>query len=167
MMQQQNELTLVDFQNDIGIDQWRVVDDVVMGGRSSGTFQVNNDGFGIFEGSVSLENNGGFSSVRAVFDRTDVSEYSNIILTIRGDGKPYQFRLKPQRDDQHSYIHTIGTTGEWEVIELNLADFYPGYRGRQLSIPNYSPSYLEEIRFLIGNKKAEDFRLEIRKIELK
>ena len=31
-----------------------------MGGRSSSTFKLDKDGLGVFEGNISLENNGGF-----------------------------------------------------------------------------------------------------------
>ena len=43
----------------------------------------------------------------------------------------------------------------------------PTYRGRSLNIPNFSANEIQEVRFLIGNKRAENFRLEIDKIVLK
>ena len=43
---------------------WRVVDDGVMGGRSKGNIKVSDDGILTFSGKLSLENNGGFSSLR-------------------------------------------------------------------------------------------------------
>ena len=43
----------------------------------------------------------------------------------------------------------------------------PVFRGRKLELPNFAVDPIQEIRFLIGNKKAETFRLEINKIELK
>ncbi len=62
-------LTLFDFEKNADIQNWRVVDDVVMGGRSSGSFSLSPEGYGVFAGRVSLENNGGFSSVRYEFDK--------------------------------------------------------------------------------------------------
>ena len=44
---------------------------------------------------------------------------------------------------------------------------YPVFRGRGLNQPNFSGKYLQEIGFLIGNKRAEKFNLIIDKIELK
>jgi hypothetical protein len=44
---------------------------------------------------------------------------------------------------------------------------YPSFRGRKLDQPNFSDDYIEEITFLIGNKKEEDFQLLIAKIELR
>jgi hypothetical protein len=42
-----------------------------MGGESSSTFQLNSEGHGVFEGNISLDNNGGFSSVRYRFPQTN------------------------------------------------------------------------------------------------
>ncbi|MGY8883923.1 MAG: CIA30 family protein, partial [Flavobacteriales bacterium] len=55
---------IFDFNLKSDLKKWTIVDDVVMGGRSSGNFRLNDDGHGVFEGEISLENNGGFSSVR-------------------------------------------------------------------------------------------------------
>jgi len=43
---------------------------------------------------------------------------------------------------------------------------YPVYRGRTLNMDNLTPNKIEEIAILIGNKKAEKFRLEIAVISL-
>ena len=43
---------------------------------------------------------------------------------------------------------------------------YPAFRGRTLDIGNYDSDSIEEIAFLIGNKKAEDFILQIDSITL-
>ena len=86
--------TLFDFNKSSNLKYWRIVDDVVMGGRSSGNFEINSNGHGKFSGEVSLKNNGGFSSLRYNFKTKDVSEYSTIMLRIKGDGHNYQFRVK-------------------------------------------------------------------------
>ncbi len=60
-------MTLFNFDSKSDISNWRIVDDVVMGGRSNGAFKINDSGNGIFLGDVSLENNGGFSMVQYGF----------------------------------------------------------------------------------------------------
>lgn len=45
-------------------NKWRIVNDGVMGGLSSSRVSVNDDKI-IFSGNVSLENNGGFASLRS------------------------------------------------------------------------------------------------------
>jgi len=155
------------FNKSADISQWRIVDDVVMGGRSDGNFSINQNGHGCFEGVVSLENNGGFSSVRYRFDAMNVVPKSTVILKVKGDGKDYQFRLKEDVSSYYSYITTFSTSGEWEEITISLSDLYPSFRGRKLDMPNFNHSVMEELSFLIANKKAEKFQLLIESIELK
>ena len=57
-------IVIFDFKKNSNINDWKIVDDIVMGGKSAGTFKLDTDGFGVFEGHISLDNNGGFSSVR-------------------------------------------------------------------------------------------------------
>jgi hypothetical protein len=159
--------TIFDFNKESDIQNWIIVDDGVMGGRSSGTFKLNADGHGVFEGNISLANNGGFSSVRYRFEKTLVKEYTKIIIKLRGDGKEYQFRIRANSGDYYTYVAPFITSGEWEEIEIPLKDMYPSFRGRTLDLPNFSSDYIEEITFLIGNKKQEKFKLLIDKIELK
>lgn len=159
--------TIFDFTKEANIKGWRIVDDVVMGGRSAGEFMLNEEGHGVFKGSVSTENNGGFSSVRFRFEEKIVSLDSKIILNLKGDGKDYQFRVKDESSKYYSYITSFSTSGEWEEIEISLKDLYPSFRGRKLDQPNFEHSSLEEITFLIANKKNENFELLVDKIELR
>ena len=55
---------IFDFKKNTSIRDWRVVDDGVMGGISAGQLRLDEQGNGIFYGYVSLENYGGFSSLR-------------------------------------------------------------------------------------------------------
>lgn len=157
---------IFDFNKKADIRHWVIVDDVVMGGKSSGAFKLNADGFGVFEGSISLDNNGGFSSLRYQFEKIPMKEYTKIIVKLQGDGKEYQFRVKTNSGDYYSYIVPFLTSGEWQEIAFPLKDMYPSFRGRRLDQPNFSDDYIEEIAFLIGNKKEEQFRLLIDQIAL-
>jgi NADH dehydrogenase [ubiquinone] 1 alpha subcomplex assembly factor 1 len=158
---------IFDFNKTSNIKNWIVIDDVVMGGKSSGSFNLNSDGYGVFVGDISLENNGGFSSVRYRFEKILINKSTKISVRIKGDGKKYQFRIKSNSGDYYSYISPFSTTGEWQEIEIPLKDMYPSFRGRKLDQPNFSNDAIEEITFLIGNKNKEKFLLLIDKIELK
>ena len=159
-------LTLFDFTSESNLDRWYVVDDVVMGGRSAGRIFLNQEGHGFFTGNVSLQNNGGFSSVRYTFEPIAVKEYSRSIIRVRGDGKRYQFRVRSTQFDRASYVTSFQTNGKWQVIEIPFDNMYPSYRGYRLDQDNYNGDVMQEIAFLIGNKKAEAFRLEIDYIRL-
>ncbi|MDC1068596.1 CIA30 family protein [Candidatus Kapabacteria bacterium] len=161
-----SQKTIVDFNKKSNLNGWRVVDDVVMGGRSSGNIRIDNKGFFVFEGSVSLENNGGFSSVRYAFDKMNVEKFTKMVIRLKGDGKDYQFRIKDKSSKYYSYIYTFSTNKKWENIEIPLSEFYPSFRGRKLDIPNFAHSAIEEIAILIANKENEDFKLLVDKINL-
>ncbi|MFC3879722.1 CIA30 family protein [Algoriphagus namhaensis] len=159
-------LVLVDFSNDPETSRWYIVDDGVMGGRSQGNFSITKKGVAVFEGTVSLENNGGFSSLRYRLPKTQEITQKSAKLYLKGDGKNYQFRIKRSSRDYHSYIFDFQTSGEWEEVIVPLEKMYPAFRGRNLAMEDYPADQIEEITFLIGNKKPESFRLEISKIEL-
>jgi hypothetical protein len=137
-----------------------------MGGRSNGNFYINEAGNGIFEGEISLENNGGFSSVRHNCKTVDASNCSKIRLRVKGDGNRYQLRVKSKRGDYYSYAAYFQSSNNWEDIDIPFEAMAPVFRGRQLDIPNFPGDTIEEVAILIGNKKAQYFKLQIDKIEL-
>ena len=155
------------FSTTANIQDWIVVDDVVMGGESASSFRLNSDGNGVFEGTISLDNNGGFSSVKYRFPKKQIKQFTKVVLRVQGDGKQYQFRIKSDSGEYYSYISSFLTNGSWQEIEIALKDFYPSFRGRKLNQPNFSKDAIEEITFLIGNKKKEHFKLLIDQIELR
>lgn len=158
-------IMLFDFNNDNLINNWKIVNDTVMGGKSQSQFKVNSDGHAVFSGDISLKNYGGFCSVRYSFGTLDIGEYSKISIRLKGDGKDYKLRLKNTSKNYYSYQKDIETTSEWQTIVVDLSDFYPTFRGRDLDLPNFNHNSVEEFSILIANKKAEQFKLLIDKIE--
>lgn len=161
-----NTTPIYDFTSGSDVSTWNIVNDVVMGGVSRSAFTLDEKGNGVFAGTVSLENNGGFCMVRHGFAKISVDDYKKISIRLKGDGKRYQFRLKSDRNDYYSYVLYFNTSGDWETIVINLNDMYPVFRGQKLDMPPFSNHSIEEIGFLIGNKKEESFTLAIDKIVL-
>jgi len=56
-----SSLVLFDFTENKDTGNWMVVNDGVMGGLSKGTLTAGENGNAVFKGTISLENNGGFS----------------------------------------------------------------------------------------------------------
>ena len=160
------QMTLFDFNFESNIRNWKIVDDVVMGGRSDGNFKINDTGYGEFSGYVSLKNNGGFSSVRYNFNTVSSSNFKSFQLRIKGDGNPFQFRVKSSNRQRFSYIYTFNTSGDWETISIPFNKMEPAFRGYKLDQPNFDGLQMEEIAFLIGNKKEQSFKLFIDSIIL-
>ena len=144
-------------------NKWYIVNDDVMGGVSKGNISYINNTL-IFKGEISLDNNGGFSSIRKYPKNIFVNKNNKIVLTLKGDGKTYYLRVKSNINDYYSYTIPFKTTNNWEIITLQLSDFYPTFRGQKLNMDNFNKRTIQEIGFLIGNKKNEEFKIEIREI---
>lgn len=161
-------MTITDFSN-LANQKWLIVNDGVMGGKSSSQFQINEDGNGVFLGTVSLENNGGFASVKN-HEPMNLLGYSSILLHLNGDGKKYSFRLQTGVDgtiNEWSYEQRFETvSGEWKSVELPLSEFKPTYRGRTPeNVSHLDPGEIKRYGFLISDKQQGKFRLEIDRIE--
>lgn len=163
----QNLLPIFQFSPESDITNWKVIDDEVMGGISSGNFTLNEEGYGNFFGEVSLENNGGFSSVQCKLNTIEIQNFKKLVLKLKGDGKEYQFRIKDKKSNYYSYIYKFSTTKEWQTIEISLNEMYPAFRGRKLNIGNFNANTIEQVAFLIANKKNESFQLLLKGIYLK
>jgi NADH dehydrogenase [ubiquinone] 1 alpha subcomplex assembly factor 1 len=160
--------TVFNFSKNAQLNNWYVVDDGVMGGRSKGSIRQDQEGHGVFAGQISLKNNGGFSSLRyRLPEPISILGATQVVLKIKADGKDYQFRVTDQIGKRYSYITTFTTNGSWQEIVIPLNSLYPSFRGRSLNMPNFSGDVLQEITFLIGNKKEEDFELLIDSITLR
>ena len=81
-----SEKNLFDFQAATNSALWQIVNDNVMGGVSVSSFRQTN-GAAIFQGKVSMENNGGFASVRSLPARHDIASCNAFVLRVRGDGR--------------------------------------------------------------------------------
>lgn len=163
----QNANIIFEFNADCAIESWQVVDDVVMGGRSFGQCTLNDEGNGVFKGNVSIENNGGFSSIRLNTKPIQTAQYETILLRVKGDGSTFQFRVKRSTYDRHSYVFNFETSGQWETISIPLNQMTPRFRGYSLDLPNFDQDSIQQVGFLKASKKNTAFQLEIKGISLK
>jgi len=157
---------LFDFADPSAMRGWQVEDDGVMGGVSRGNMFHDKAGHLIFRGEVSLENNGGFSSIQDNFSPIDVSKYQHAILRLKGDGKDYRFIVESDPNARHYYVAEFTTNGEWQEIKIPLRTMYPVRRGDRLKIPDYPAETMAQVRFMIANGRAESFELEVASIKL-
>ena len=156
--------TIFDFQAATNSPAWEVVNDDVMGGVSTSQFQVLTNGVAVFSGTVRLENNGGFASVRSQPARADLTGCDSFLLRVRGDGRRYNFSVRTEAGPDTPLYQLAFTTkrGEWEEHRLPFKDFVPTFRGRILTgVPPLDPAKITSVGFLIADKQAGAFRLEI------
>lgn len=161
----QDHKNLFDFSEEYASKGWFIINDGVMGGLSKGSFSID-DQSAVFRGNVSTENNGGFTMVANRFEAKSVDQFNKFRLRLKGDGKNYQFRVKSDSGQQYSYVAEFSTNGEWQEILIPFNSMEPRFRGRLLDRPNFEGIRLQEVAFLIGNKKMESFELIISKISI-
>jgi monofunctional biosynthetic peptidoglycan transglycosylase len=157
---------LFDFEAAANERSWMIVNDGVMGGLSRSTFSLQ-EGRAVFEGTVSLANNGGFASVRTQPHDFGLAGYDGFLLRIKGDGRRYQFRVRTDRNFDGVAYRTefITKAGVWQTVQLTIADFVPTFRGRIVrGAPALEMAAIRQVGFLIGDKKAGPFRLEIARL---
>ena len=162
-MEKIEEIMLEDFNADHHLD-WQIINDGVMGGISEGRFKINCDQTADFRGTVSLENNGGFASVRALVKEPVTGDFQKIIMRVKGDGKKYSFRIRTDANfGGVAYASTFVTTkDEWTEHQFTPADFKPTFRGRVLqNVAPLNETYIRQIGFMISEKQSGSFNLQI------
>ena len=127
-----NTLVIFYFKKEADLKNWHVVNDTVMGGVSAGKMGTDAEGNGLFEGHVSLDNNGGFTSIRYEAGKTKLQGYSKFVIVLKGDRKAYQFRVKTNSKDYYSYVYSFQTTDNWQTIEIPFSSMAPSFRGKSL-----------------------------------
>tara|TARA_B100001250_G_scaffold125757_1_gene106983 strand:- start:3870 stop:4511 length:642 start_codon:yes stop_codon:yes gene_type:complete len=144
---------------------WRVVNDTVMGGRSSSKWKLKSKKSAQFEGYLSLENNGGFASVRAEVGAFNLKDTNGISLKVKGDGRKYQFRIQSNNPKARRANYTCEFQTKKNTVQnfyLPYEEFYPTWRGRKLNdIPKLKGSDIYGVGFFLGDKIQGDFKLEI------
>jgi hypothetical protein len=135
-----------------------------MGGVSTSHFQVVSNGVAVFSGVVSLENNGGFASVRSSPSRHDLAGCGCFLVRLRGDGHRYKFTVRTETgfDAPLYQCGFVTKRNEWVEHRLAFKDFLPTFRGHVLGdVPPLNPANIVAVGLLIADKQEGSFRLEM------
>ena len=142
---------------------WRVVDDGVMGGLSQGKREIGKDGILRFFGTLSLENNGGFSSLRTGTVKMDLSGAQGVVLRVKGDGRSYQLRFSTDaeyRGREMSFQAGFPTVkGEWTEVKVPFKRFSGTWRGMELPDKPFDPSKIRRLGLMLADKNEGPFEL--------
>lgn len=153
------EKLLTDFTSNTDDLGWFVVNDDVMGGRSSGGFLIK-DGHLHFEGRTNTKG-GGFSSIRTEDFSLDLSQHDGIRVHIKGDGRRYTWRLSTTarwRGREISYWADFDTRdGEWSTIDIPFSRFVPKFRGTPLDGPVLDTTQVTGMGLMIYDKRDGPF----------
>ncbi len=153
---------LLDFDDAAEVAAWSAVDDVVMGGISRSGFDLSGPGIARFSGQVSLENGGGFASVRTAPRDWDTAGARAFVLRVRGDGRTYKLTLRTGDgfDGIQYQARFAPPAGEWTEVRLPIASFVPTFRGRTLSgVAPLDPARVRALGLMVSDKQAGPFEL--------
>lgn len=146
---------------------WVAINDGVMGGLSQSRLRLDEAGVACFEGQVSLENNGGFASVRHQLRQPPAEDSRQLRLHVLGDGHIYKLALRTDETfDGISYqTDFLPASHQWMDIDLRPDQFTPSFRGRAVTAPPlHSFGQVRQIGLMIANRQAGGFALKLRSI---
>ena len=164
-MNSQN-IDIVNPGNNIGLENWNIVNDDVMGGISKSYLSLNDENNLIFSGNVSLRNNGGFASTRMGLDRESLNGIRSFKIKFRGDGNIYKLRVR-QNNRRAAYSSNFKSVKDkWLEVNIPIDDFTPSWRGYSYSsYPAIETEKISSIGIQISDKQKGEFKLEIKYIK--
>lgn len=145
---------------------WWVVNDGVMGGRSLGDIERQQDGM-VFKGSINT-NGGGFSSIRREVPRGALAGVTAMRLRVVGDGRAYRltFRTSARRFGRPiSYQAAIPPIDGGGVVDVPLLAMRSSIFGRDVAAPAFDPSDVRELGIILADGTDGAFRLVVQEIE--
>ncbi len=144
-----------------GEPRWFPLDDNVMGGISNSTAAIAEGGYLSFSGTMSLENNGGFASVRSEWQPTNLSETDGILLRVLGDGNSYRLRIQAAATGRDiSYNALFDTTpNEWQQVYIPFADMIPTYFGYVMDVGPIDKTSIGSFGFMLSDNQPGEFEL--------
>lgn len=160
-VKQEPAATLEDFDAHHAAGTWKSINDGVMGGLSKGSPLISNKRL-LFKGEISLENNGGFSSIRTSGKTHDLSDYDGIEIRVRGDGRKYYLTARANGRRMLAYWSPIQPPkGKWTVIRVPFKSFYATYFGKKIPALKLNTKKVTSVGFMLYDKKAGPFAIEI------
>lgn len=146
-----------------GEPSWFIVNDTVMGGVSRSEALILPADILLFTGSMSLDNNGGFASVRSDWAPLDLGDADGVLLRVLGDGKDYRFRVRTTEAGQDVTYNALFPTepGTWTVVYVPFANMVPTYRGFTVDVPAIDPATIRSFGFMLSDKQEGDFELQV------
>lgn len=142
---------------------WTTVNDTVMGGRSSAKL-VKGPNTLIWTGNLSLENNGGFVSIRSQGARFDWSGYDGVEVAVEGAGHDVQVSL--QRGDMRvragGYRAMVPTAKKGVTrVAIPFSAFQLKRFGRSIQGPPVATGLknISQLGILIADKRPGSFKV--------
>ena len=150
-----------------GSASWYSINDGVMGGISSGSVK-DRDQYLVYQGQLSLENNGGFSQIRHDTDKFNNANGVRLTLKASAENRDFKFIASASTSDWNLNIweKSVEVGTDETTIDIAFDDMDLQIMGKV--IPNgqkLSGEMIKKIGFLIMDKNTDPFELHIMNIE--
>lgn len=168
-MHLKNSSVLFDFSQPNLSCNWQPITDTVMGGHSTAEVMQIHEGVLCFRGQLHCGARGGFASIRCAPHRISLHGWHGLLLRVRGDGKRYHLRLRPNDGlDGLSYQAAFQTTaGDWREYSLLFEEFIPIFRNwKVMGAPPLPLGHIYSLGFVIADRQSGLFELHVEWIAL-
>jgi hypothetical protein len=148
---------------------WVLLSDNVMGGvtRSNIEYKTNSV---VLSGDISLDNFGGFASIKTTFSELDLSSFSGVKIRFKSENQQFAFTLEDSRNwTRPNYKNDFASKkpGTWETAVIYFKDFKEYLIGEPTG-NKLNPGKLKNIvrlGIITTEKKEGPFTLEVDYIE--
>jgi len=114
-----------------------------------------------FWGSLSMENNGGFATIRTEVDAGAFTGAKGVHIKVKGDGRQYKFMAMKEGKGRYQ-IDLDTVAGEETDVQIHFKDMEYWYWGwKKDNMPGLEGGDVVAVGFMIADKNETPFELEI------
>ena len=148
---------------------WVMISDNVMGGVTQSKLQYTENSL-VLNGTLSLDNYGGFSSIKTNFNTFDLSEYDGVKIKYKSTGQKFAFTLEDSKNwTMPNYKGAFGNSDSntWQETTILFKDFKQ-YQIGEPTGKKLTTAVLKNIvrlGIITTEKKEGPFSIEVESIE--
>lgn len=162
--------SLIDFGNLAKKNQeWVLLSDNIMGGVTKSKIEYTSNSV-LLSGNISLDNYGGFSSIRTKYKSVDLSQYNGIKIKFKSNNQKFAFTLEDNQNwTKPNYKREFSPKKDdtWEEMIIYFKDFQEIVIGEPTGNTMKAKSLKNIVRMgiMTYEKKEGPFSLEVDYIE--
>jgi monofunctional biosynthetic peptidoglycan transglycosylase len=148
---------------------WVMISDNVMGGVTQSKLQYTENSM-VLNGTISLDNYGGFSSVKTNFNTFDLSGYDGVKIRYKSTGQKFAFTLEDSKNwtmPNYKGAFSSSDSNTWEEATIFFKDFKQ-YQIGEPTGKKLTTAVLKNIvrlGIITTEKKEGPFSIEVESIE--
>jgi hypothetical protein len=169
-LQSFGQSSIIDFGNSAEKNQeWILLSDNIMGGVTKSKIEYTNNSV-LLSGNISLDNYGGFSSIKTKYKSVDLSKYIGIKIKFKSTNQKFAFTLEDNQNwTQPNYKREFYPKKDntWEEVVIYFKDFQEIVIGEPTGnmMKSKSLKYIVRMGIMTYEKKEGPFSLEVDYVE--